>query len=370
MRTPKQTAASRANGSLSKGPVSIQGKLNSSRNSLRHGLLARTVVLEEESTPRFLELLRALIEEFRPASATQLMLVETMAVARWRQLRIWGLQKVALDREIALQDPALGTPEVRAALAFKPSSDSLQPELTLRYDVALDRQFSRALARLLDLQSRPAPKTSTPYFPDSLPGTTWPASPQRRGDDPPSVSSSGSDPGLAVLRASENQPQRREPTPQGVGPAGGGSGLAVLRASKDSCELVRPGFAAKSLPAKRTQQPVDSTHPPHPAAGEPVNGYGIPPRASELSLPLPARAPRRAEAPRAARLRSLPVDGRRPWPAPRLGHRQGCEPILEFPSPARSAVQTSCSRHPEPARRHSISAPNSPSYAVILPSFP
>ncbi len=146
MRTPKQIAASRANGALSKGPVSIQGKLNSSRNSLRHGLLARTIVLEEESTDRFLELLRALIEEFHPASATQLMLVETMAVARWRQLRLWGLQKVAMDKEIALQDPAIGTPEVRAALAFKASSDSLQPDLILRYDVAFDRQFSRALA--------------------------------------------------------------------------------------------------------------------------------------------------------------------------------------------------------------------------------
>ncbi len=59
------------------------------------------------------------------------------------------------------------------ALAFKASSDSLQPELTLRYDIALDRQFSRALARLLDLQSRPAPKTSAPYFPTSLAGHTW-----------------------------------------------------------------------------------------------------------------------------------------------------------------------------------------------------
>lgn len=257
MRTPKQIAASQANGALSRpqrreddpqrdssagpdsglavlrasktAPISIQGKLNSSRNSIRHGLLARTVVLAEESTPRFLELLRALMDEFHPASATQLMLVETMAVARWRQLRLWGLQKVSLDREIASQDPSLGTPEVRAALAFKASSDSIQPDLILRYDVALDRQFSRALARLLDLQSRPAPKTSTAYFPDSLPGTTWedPSSPQRRDDDSPSESSAESDSGLAVLRGSKNS------------------------------------FAAESSssPAKRTQQPVDSIQP-------------------------------------------------------------------------------------------------------------
>ena len=41
----------------------------------RHGLLARTVVLEEES-----------------------MLVESMAVAPWRQLRVWGVQKASMFR--------------------------------------------------------------------------------------------------------------------------------------------------------------------------------------------------------------------------------------------------------------------------------
>jgi hypothetical protein len=38
MRTPKQIAASRANGAKSKGPVTAQGKRNFSRNSTRHGM--------------------------------------------------------------------------------------------------------------------------------------------------------------------------------------------------------------------------------------------------------------------------------------------------------------------------------------------
>lgn len=111
MSTTKQIAAARANGDPSKGPVSAHGKRSSSRNSLRHGLLARTVVLEEESTHRFRELLHALMDEFQPASATQIMLVETMAVARWRQLRIWGLQKVALGVCLAPGALALAAPE-------------------------------------------------------------------------------------------------------------------------------------------------------------------------------------------------------------------------------------------------------------------
>jgi hypothetical protein len=226
MGTEKQIAASRANGALSKGPVSIQGKRNSSRNSLRHGLLARTIVLEEESTNRFLELLRALMDEFQPSSATQLMLVETMAAARWRQLRIWGLQKVALDREIALQDPALGPAEVRAALAFKKSADALQPDLLLRYEIAYDRQFNRALKQLLALQATPAAQPAEPYLPGSLPSHTF-----------------------NTTTGEEN------PSPEPL--------------------LHPPVLAAQPSPPERTQQSVHSTHPlhsvplPNPAPAEP-----------------------------------------------------------------------------------------------------
>ena len=49
MSTPKQIAASRANGARSKGPVTTQVKRNSSRNSTRHGLYAQTIVLQAES---------------------------------------------------------------------------------------------------------------------------------------------------------------------------------------------------------------------------------------------------------------------------------------------------------------------------------
>ena len=77
-------------------------------NGSRHGLLSQTVVLEEESTTRFEELLTGYMDEYQPATASQVSLVETMAVARWRQLRVWGAQKTAMDRDMALQDPNIG----------------------------------------------------------------------------------------------------------------------------------------------------------------------------------------------------------------------------------------------------------------------
>ena len=155
MSTPKQIAASRANGAKSRGPATPEGKLVSSRNSTRHGLFAETVVLEAEKTDRFLVLVESLFEEHNPRTPTQKLLVENIAAARWRQWRIWGMQKVAFDHEVA--SPSItDDPPLRAFLAWKNSPDSMRThELLLRYEIALDRQISRSLVRLLQLQAQP-----------------------------------------------------------------------------------------------------------------------------------------------------------------------------------------------------------------------
>jgi hypothetical protein len=172
--TPKQIQAARANGAHSKGPTTEKGKQKSARNSLRHGLLAQTVVLEEESSERFLDLLAGYMEEHQPQTASQLSLVETMAVARWRQLRVWGAQKTAMDRDMKLQDPSVGPAHVRVLLALRGSPESpCPPEVLLRYEIAFDRQFSRALTRLLALQSRTVAEPPQPYHPECPAGQTW-----------------------------------------------------------------------------------------------------------------------------------------------------------------------------------------------------
>jgi hypothetical protein len=172
--TPKQIQASRTNGARSRGPITENGKQNSARNSTRHGLLAHTVVLEEEATDRFLDLLVAYMDEHQPATASQVSLVETMAVSRWRQLRIWGAQKTAMDRDMALQDPNVGPAPVRVLAALRGTPESpCPPEVLLRYEIAFDRQFSRALTRLLALQAGRANQPPQPYHPQTPDGQTW-----------------------------------------------------------------------------------------------------------------------------------------------------------------------------------------------------
>src|SRR5580698_8801891 len=169
--TPKQIEASRKNGARSRGPITEAGKQNSARNSTRHGLLAQTVVLDEESADRFLDLFTGYMDEHKPSTATQISLVETMAAARWRQLRVWGAQKTSIDRDMALQDPSVGPASVRVLAALRGSPESFcPPDVLLRYEIAFDRQFSRALTRLLALKSG---GDAQPYHPETPAGQTW-----------------------------------------------------------------------------------------------------------------------------------------------------------------------------------------------------
>jgi len=155
MRTLKQIAASRANGAKSKGPVTPEGKRNSSRNSTRQGMFADTLVLERENPAQFHELLNELLDEHEPSTPTQMMLVETIVAARWRQQRIWGLQKTNFDYDIASIETNPENPAMRAVLALRTNDESIRShELLLRFEIALDRQISRALLRLQKLQDR------------------------------------------------------------------------------------------------------------------------------------------------------------------------------------------------------------------------
>jgi len=159
MATEKQIQASRANGAKSRGPVGFQGKRTSSRNSLRHGMLARTVVLEGESKDRFNELCKSLTDELEPRTAIENLLVQKMAVAHWRQMRFWNIEKAAMDHEVGKQSPEIAgaDPSLRDALAMRSLGQS-----TGQLEIRFDRQFERALRVFQRLRERPVAQNQIP----------------------------------------------------------------------------------------------------------------------------------------------------------------------------------------------------------------
>jgi hypothetical protein len=158
----RRILANRANAKKSTGPITSEGKLKSSRNAERHGMLARTIVLNGESRDRFTALLAALKEELRPQTGIESALVENMAVARWRQMRLWAMEKAGIAHEILQQESSPDSPDsvnhdapTRAALAFRSLSDhSRSLELMNRYESRYDRQYGRALERLIQLREK------------------------------------------------------------------------------------------------------------------------------------------------------------------------------------------------------------------------
>ena len=148
----------RRNGAKSKGPISPQGKANSSKNSLKHGLLARTVVLPNESKDRFVRLFRSLQKEFQPATAVQRHLVETMTVARWRQLRTWGLENSAIGYQLRQRaaEPAMASEDAntQTTLTLRDfTAQSRYLDHVSRFENRFDRQYDRALRRILALRA-------------------------------------------------------------------------------------------------------------------------------------------------------------------------------------------------------------------------
>jgi hypothetical protein len=193
MSTERQQNASRINGSKSHGPVSPEGKLASSRNALTHGMLSSTVVLKGESTDRFLGLLTDLFEEFQPQTPFEESLIQNMAVSRWRQMRIWGMEKASMDHEMRRQSEISNSAELnppeqaatRAAIAFRTlSDDSRSLELINRYEARYDRQYLRAHRRFLEIRDRRTPPVPdapvTPLPPPSVvqPIAVQPAAPE------------------------------------------------------------------------------------------------------------------------------------------------------------------------------------------------
>jgi hypothetical protein len=132
MRTEHQIEAFRADGARFRGPVTHEGSAVPPGNSIKHGLLASTIVLKGKLEERFLEVLDDLIEEMQPETAFECSLVEMMAAARRSQLHLWGMEKPGVDYEVRNQANGVGRGEnnaARASIAFRTSATTPDPSI-------------------------------------------------------------------------------------------------------------------------------------------------------------------------------------------------------------------------------------------------
>ena len=88
----KRAAANRRNAQLSTGPKTEQGKDQSRRNALKHGILAEALLTTggqgAEDPAEFDKLLFNLHTDLVPVGALEQMLVEKIAICHWRENQI------------------------------------------------------------------------------------------------------------------------------------------------------------------------------------------------------------------------------------------------------------------------------------------
>jgi hypothetical protein len=87
MASEKQVSANRQNAAHSTGPMTQNGKLQSRRNAMRHGLTAETVVPAIEDAKEFERFEAAIRADYQPISAVEQELVARLSSLLWRLRR-------------------------------------------------------------------------------------------------------------------------------------------------------------------------------------------------------------------------------------------------------------------------------------------
>ena len=148
MSSRRRIQASRANGRLSRGPITPEGKAISAQNARTHQLTSASVVLTNEERAILDKMVTAYSAHFAPENPLDWDLVEELAVAKWRQRRLWAVETAAIDLEIDRQDKDLNQKfqkidqATRMALAYKALTDDSRLLSSLsRYESRLRRAY-------------------------------------------------------------------------------------------------------------------------------------------------------------------------------------------------------------------------------------
>jgi len=166
MSTEKRIIANRRNAQKSTGPKTPEGKARSRLNALKHGLLAKDVVLHDEKDEDFVAMLEAFYEDCQPVGHLEESLVRHLAIAEWRLNRLtraeaglfWERMRQVRDSEP--EDTPRGSDEhdeisrLLGAALLQDVSGNNAFALLIRYENFIRRSWFRALQMLERTQAR------------------------------------------------------------------------------------------------------------------------------------------------------------------------------------------------------------------------
>ncbi len=168
MATELQIAASRINGARSQGPVSIDGKARSSQNAVRHGLTAKTVVLNNEDPAQFKILCENLANDYQPQTEYEHELVSQLAGARWKLRRCNIVEKGIFDKAVDEIRPKIqaeyegADEEMVTIFALEQAIDSPRLKSLRRYMTQILREERHASSQLEKIRRERPPQPPAP----------------------------------------------------------------------------------------------------------------------------------------------------------------------------------------------------------------
>ena len=200
MTSPKQIEANRRNAQRSTGPTSAEGKQRASRNALRHGLTAETVIVAIEDVEDYEAFEEAVAASFDPETAVERELILRLASLLWRLRRANSIEtglftlnsgndhgslprssahNSAMRRVVQLASTTsfdqvgnehndLPTPSTDRQIVLARRFNSLQDldgafERVTRYETALWRQARQVLLALASLRRVSSPRNRAPH---------------------------------------------------------------------------------------------------------------------------------------------------------------------------------------------------------------
>lgn len=141
-------------GRLRGGPRTSLGKQRASRNSLKHGIFARDLVIGEESVEEYEQLLQSLMESLQPVGQVEELLVEKLTVYTWRHRRLLRAEaaEIGVQKLGAVESQADRIRSLQLAKSFWPKDGAIarafhsHDEASLIYEVAKLKDLRERIA--------------------------------------------------------------------------------------------------------------------------------------------------------------------------------------------------------------------------------
>jgi hypothetical protein len=156
----KQIDANRENAKKSTGPKTPEGKAQSSRNALKHGLTSPHTIMPHEDGTEYHEQRAALLETWQPANAQELQLVDAIAAGWLRMQRSLRFEASTFEGQVRAikhrygKDTSPSTADDDGiAASFGRKNSQKAYELMLRYQMRAESGYYRAIDKLRAVQN-------------------------------------------------------------------------------------------------------------------------------------------------------------------------------------------------------------------------